>query len=112
MTPRLLMRGLVPILAGFSAWAVGFVLLYGINALGCAAGWHLMGGEPFTLQRLLLMVLFLATLASIALIWLAFRRSDGAGEGFVKTVARWSTVAAFAASVFTFVPVFALSTCI
>jgi magnesium-transporting ATPase (P-type) len=116
MTGRQLLSGLVPVIAGFSVWAIGFVLLYGLNAVGCQAGWHQLGSEPFTTQRLMLIVLLLATLAAIALTALAFRRKTvGASpdeQRFVLRVGWWSSVAAFVASLFTFAPVLVLSTCL
>lgn len=74
------MRLLARISAGLILWAFGFSLLYALQGLGCAGGWHevpLLGG---TLLRWLLvaswLLLVLAALALVRLAWLAPSRFE------------------------------------
>ncbi|SFZ86287.1 hypothetical protein SAMN02983003_3467 [Devosia enhydra] len=113
---RAMRAGLMPLIAGFVLWSLGFVALYGLNAVGCAMGWHLLGSEPLTLQRLMLVLVLAATLAGVGALTLAQRREVGrqtqGREGLILRAGYWASLAALGATLFTFAPVFALSTCI
>src|SRR5690554_2974861 len=53
-------RNLLLPAAGFATWGVGFAAIYGLQAVGCAAGWNDLMAGPLSLQRVLLIVLLLA----------------------------------------------------
>jgi hypothetical protein len=107
------------LLGGFTIWAVAFAAIYGLNGLGCEAGWYRIGQEPLTLQRVLLTAASLVSIAAIGLLWLYIRRRLGdngrdprGASGFLETSGLYATIAAFVAALFTFAPTIALSTCI
>jgi len=103
-------RGLLMLAAGFTLWAVAFVVLYAMLSVGCRFGWDgiaLAGGV--TLQRAQLVVLFLAFLA--AGIWLAGALRAGAGASFLARAAYLAALAGLGAIAFSFAAVFALSPC-
>lgn len=113
-------RRMLWLIAGFTLWAVAFLALYMTLTLGCAYGWHqqmLIG--PVTLQRSVLVVLFLlAVLGAGILVGQSrdrARREETDADleltQFFRPVAYWVTMAAFVSTVATFVPVVALTTC-
>lgn len=95
---------LMLLVAGFTLWSGAFVLLYGVQALGCAYGW------PH--HRLVLIATYLASLAPLG--WLAFWRPDRSGEPqtTLSLAARWANRAAFGAGVLVFLPVTFTSLCV
>ena len=106
--------------AGFTAWAIAFVVLYGSQALGCRLGWQhteLLAG--MSLQRLVLVASFLVLLAATALLALALHRchhrimanDPPARSVFLGRVARDAGIAAVGAVVFCLVWVFWLAAC-
>ena len=107
------------ITAGFVAWSVLFLLLYGVQATGCRLGWQsieVIAG--LTLQRVVLIALFLMGLAGTAVLWRALRQAAAqeaqAHDGdspFVRRVASDSGAAALAAVVFCIAGVFWLTAC-
>ncbi|MGV3651453.1 MAG: hypothetical protein ACO1OK_08515 [Devosia sp.] len=108
--------GIMPLLAGFAIWSLGFVTLYGLNALGCSLGLHLLGSEPFTAQRLMLVLVLLGTTAAVGTLVVMQNRELGRAEagrsGLILRAGYWTSLAALGATLFTFAPVFVLSTCI
>jgi len=104
-------RALMLLGAGFTVWAVAFVLLYGMLSVGCAFGWHeiLLAGVT-SLQRLQLVVLFLVHLSAIALLTVMLRRT--ARRSFLHAIGYGAAGAALAATVFTYGAVFFLSPCL
>ncbi|MBH0238363.1 hypothetical protein [Methylobrevis albus] len=105
--------------AGFTIWSIGFVAVYGVLSLGCAAGWDtvpVLG--PVTLQRAILVALSLGTAAATAAVTLllARRRPAATGQGgptdFLRIVAFYTAVAATASVLFTFSGVAVLSSCV
>lgn len=103
-------RGLLLLAAGFTLWAVAFVVLYAMLSVGCRFGWDgiaLAGGV--TLQRAQLVALFLAFLA--AGVWLAGALRAGAGASFLARAAWLAALAGLGAIAFSFAAVFALSPC-
>lgn len=104
--------------AGFIAWSAAFVLLYGTQALGCRLGWHeAQAAFGLSLQRVVLIVLFIVLLAGVAALagWLAaadHRLRDGSEAGaFLARLGRDAGLAALAATAITFGWVFWLSAC-
>lgn len=107
-------RHLLMILAGFALWALAFVLLYGTQATGCKAGWHLVEIGPASLLRLVLALLFLLHLGAMLVLVRSLRRQVVPLAGpvrFLNRVALFSAWAAIASTLFTFVWLFWLSPC-
>lgn len=103
---------------GFALWSVAFVLIYGSLSVGCAFGWdEVRIGGLVTLQRAQLVLLFALATAAAALTAWALRPSGdragetGAGSTFLRTVGFAAALAALAATLATFAPVLALTTC-
>lgn len=96
-------RALLWLIAGFTVWSIGFGVLYGLQALGCAYGW--------SNHRMWLIIAYGATLLPLA--WLAMQRPNKAGEGetSLSKSALWANRAAFVAGVLTFLPVTFASLC-
>lgn len=104
--------------AGFTVWALAFVLIYASLSFGCAFGWdEVRLGGLVSLQRAQLVLLFLvATAASAVAAW-ALRPATFADGGdppgrFLGTVGFGAALAALASTLATFAPVLALSTCV
>jgi len=103
---------LLLLVAGFVIWSIAFVVLYGLNAIGCAFGW------PELLQRGIL--LFLFAMHSAALIWLTFwcrkrwKRMAAANEPapMIEYVGYGLTVAALASTLFVLAPTFFITMCV
>lgn len=102
--PRLILA----LIAGFSLWAVAFVALYALQALGCRWGWD--GG----VLRLVLVAAFAVVL--VAQGWIALRlRAGSAGPEpapFLLRAGYWGSVAAFVSATLVFGPVLFASACI
>ena len=109
------MRTLALLGAGFGLWACGLVAVYSALSVGCELSGDPGGAHP--LERAILLVLALATVAAIALVaWcIAKRRKrehDAPGpQAFVLEVAFHASVAATAAAAFTFSGLTLLPTC-
>lgn len=100
------------LLAGFGLWALAFVHLYGMQALGCRLGWNEVGlVGALSLHRLVLVALFVAYLAGQFALYLAMRRRLTAATGFTYRIATDLAFAAFGASIFCFSGVLWLSPC-
>ncbi len=104
---------------GFLVWSAAFALLYAVQATGCSLGWHEVGlAGPVTVQRAVLVALFVAFVAGQVAVFLAIRawqaRGDRGNEGldgFLRTVALGLAVAALAATPFTYAGVVFLTPC-
>jgi len=105
-------------LIGFIVWAVAFIVLYGAQALGCAFGWGAIGVGPIDLHRLVLVGLYLVTIAILAqaALWLARQDKTLAGEGapsdLLGRAGLYGGLAALGAGIFTYAPVLFVSTCV
>ncbi|ODT80797.1 MAG: hypothetical protein ABS76_15150 [Pelagibacterium sp. SCN 64-44] len=96
-------QALVLLIAGFTFWSAAFVLLYALQALGCAYGW--------SQHRAILIAAFLLCLLPLA--WLALRPLEkGEPASMLSTSALWANRAALAAGILVFVPVTFASTCL
>ncbi|HEV7346253.1 MAG TPA: hypothetical protein VGN60_11545 [Devosia sp.] len=97
-------KALLLLIAGFTIWSGAFVLLYGVQALGCAYGW------PH--HRLVLIAIYLLSLAPLG--WLAMWRPDRSGEpaAGLSIAALWANRAAFVAGALVFLPVTFTSICV
>lgn len=105
------------LLAGFVLWSVAFIVLYGMQGTGCSLGWQAVEvAGPVTLQRAVLVGLFLAFLAAHTVLYLKLRtpRRSQAEEdisGFARDAGETLALAALGASVFCFSGVLWLTAC-
>jgi len=107
------------VVAGFSLWAAGFVLLYSVQSIGCARGWDetaVFGS--WSALRLLLIVGFVGLVGCCAVLVYAATATatrspvrSKSPQGFFRTLAYRASLAALGATVFTFAAVLALSVC-
>lgn len=98
-------RALLSLVAGFTVWSAAFVLLYALQALGCAYGW--------SQHRLVLCLAF--GVALLPIVWLAFWRSPADDEpaSSLSVIALWANRAALGATVLVFLgPIAAASPCL
>ena len=102
---------------GFTLWSIAFVLIYASLSFGCAFGWdEIRLGGVVSAQRAQLTLLFLLAIAAAALAVWSLRpsrwtRSAAAPDHFLSTVGYGAAWAALAATVATFAPVLALTSC-
>ncbi|MHA6297173.1 hypothetical protein [Devosia sp. CAU 1758] len=95
--------GLVQLIAGFLVWSLAFVVLYALQALGCALGWGMW-------HRPLLIAAYLTFL--VPMLWLATRpRSPHEPADMLSVTALWANRAALLAGVLVFMPVTFASLC-
>ncbi len=91
------------LVAGFVVWSSAFIVLYSLQALGCAYGW------PDLPHRIVLFAVLGLHLAALALL---FRRGRERVEGrFLRSVVVLTLWAALAATLLTYTPALALSAC-
>jgi hypothetical protein len=114
-------RRMIWLVLGHVAWAGGFVALYAAMSIGCEYGWHLIelaGGV--TVQRVMLIVLFLATLAATSFIafltWRRWSQARARGSGvapapFLEWAAFVSSLTAIAAAIVSLGPALVLTSC-
>ena len=97
-------RNWVPLalVAGFTVWSIGFVLLYALQGMGCAWNWPFHRG-----------ILILAFLATLAVQWLVIRAADrfAAGSEIAAAVV-WANRASLLATVLVFLPVGFVTICV
>lgn len=107
-------RRLAPLSLGFGIWAVGFVVIYAVQGVGCATGWDRVAIGGLSLLRLLVAGLVVVTLLA-ALI--AARRlaagpvADGPGS-FLRWVSATCAWFALPAIALTFSGVLITSACV
>lgn len=109
-------RSLLALTAGFTLWAAAFVALYGGLSVGCEFGWERMElAAGISLQRAMLVVLFILSLAGGALVIRCahsrLARAEAPERRFLERVGLLAGWAALVSSFVTFAPVFFLSTC-
>lgn len=110
--PRLLLT----LAAGFGLWAVCFVVIYAVQGLGCAYGWHALSIGPISLLRILLLVLAAAGMLAA---WIMARQlsriykaqQTGGASKFVFRVASHAACWAVPVTIFTFSGVLMASIC-
>ncbi|AHB49246.1 hypothetical protein W911_13815 [Hyphomicrobium nitrativorans NL23] len=103
--------------AGFVAWAAVFVVIYGMQAVGCRLAWHeveLFGS--ISLQRLQQISLYAVGLVVSFVLYRHLsserrRTPSDATAGFLARVSTYGALAAFAAVAISFAGVLWLSTC-
>ena len=103
------------LVAGFGIWGVTFNLLYGLQALGCAAGWDGAHVGSVSMLRVALTgayVLHLAAFGGLLAFQVTLLRKPA--EGNVRRlleIGLWLTIAATLASGFTAMPAVVLRAC-
>jgi len=105
--------GLLGLVAGLLVWSSAFVVLYGLHAVGCNAGWHAAGqfASPLRLVLIAVWALHLGVLA-----WLVahYRRAAPGGDrtaSFLQLAAWTLGLVALAATLWTGAPVALLELC-
>lgn len=106
-------RRLVPLALGFGIWALGFVVIYAIQGLGCAAGWDRVAVGGLSLLRLLIGGLVVMTLlaALIAARRMAARPAANGPASFIRWVSATCAWFALPAIALTFSGVLMTSAC-
>jgi hypothetical protein len=106
--------GLFGLAAGLLVWGSCFVVLYGLHAVGCSAGWHDPGSyaSPLRLALLAAWALHLGVL-----VWLVahYRRAAPGGDrtsGFLRLAAWTLGLVALAATLWIGAPVALLDLCV
>ena len=110
---------LLLMIAGFIVWSSAFVLIYAALSVGCEFGWEEIAIGPVSLQRAVLVCLWLLHLALIALLLVvALRRFQAKGGGdpamasFFRRSVLATAIVAGAITVFNYAPAAVLSTCL
>jgi len=114
-------RRMIWLVIGHIAWATGFVALYASLSIGCEYGWDTMPlAAGLTVQRAMLILLFLATLVATAAVsmvtwrrWSMARNKEQsrAPAPFLEWAAFVSSLTAVAAAIVSLGPAFVLTTC-
>lgn len=102
---------------GFAAWAVVFVLIYGMQAVGCRLGWdriELFGA--LSLQRLQQITLYFGGIVALVLLYAWCRRhslqpQSQPTDSFLETVSTYGAMAACGAVTLSFAGVLWLTAC-
>jgi hypothetical protein len=109
---------LLVILAGYTIWGIALVALYAALSVGCDLGWQERPLGPVSLQRAVLLALWLASVLVLVLLarrtWAWWRRAAETRSRLVRFNLWLAAFASIAAGVATFwmgLPILALSTC-
>ncbi|WP_159712813.1 hypothetical protein [Geminicoccus flavidas] len=111
---------LLVIALGYTLWGGALVVLYGVLSLGCVFGWEEVMLGPLTLQRGLLLLLWLLSVLVIALLsWQTCAWLQAARAGRPTPLARFTlwlaaacSIAAAGATLFMGLPILGASACI
>lgn len=105
-------RPAILLLGGFLLWAVAFLAIYMTQAAGCGLGWDAVAilGTA-SLQRAVLVMLFVMACALHLILLRAFRAAVESESRFTLQVGRTLALSALAASVFCFAGVVWLTPC-
>lgn len=109
---------LLTLAAGFLIWHLALILLYALFSIGCEAGWEQLRAGPLSVQRALLLAVWLLHLAVLAgFLWLIWRLRRGDGDRgpayrFVGTVAAGLTLWALLAALGLGVPLLGTTACL
>lgn len=105
---------LLLLVAGYAIWGTAFNLLYGLHALGCAAGWHQTALGPTDLLRAALAGAYVLHIGAFAVL-LAYQRHamrSASETGTLHRIGLWLTASAFLASAAILLPAVVLETCV
>ncbi|BDA82984.1 hypothetical protein Sa4125_05260 [Aureimonas sp. SA4125] len=118
MTANRSVAYLLLLVAGLLIWSSAFIWLYGALSVGCAFGWERVAVGPVSLQRAVLLGLWMTHLAVIAAL-LAFthgrlKQHPGLAslDGFFAGATFWASVVALGVTFVNYAPILALSTCL
>ena len=100
-----MIRGLWRLLISFSIWALAFVALYAVQALGCQWGW------PEGLHRTVLASIWVATAVALGVVLVVLSRGRGI-EPRLRLAGIGLTWAALAATALAYFPLAFVSVCI
>lgn len=103
-----MIRHLWPLLIGFSLWAMAFTALYTVQYLGCYLGW---APQAHRLALVAGAAIAIAVSVGVLVVQIAYFRRLGQATTFMHRVGIGATVAAIAATIITFAPVFLASAC-
>ncbi|OJF98185.1 hypothetical protein AX761_12575 [Rhizobium sp. 58] len=99
---------LTAIIGPFVLWTVYFALFYGIQAVGCKAGWETARVAGFPLLRAILIGLFMVTgLVSV----LVYRTSRTGNTGSLGNIVRYSALGGVVSTLLIFPGVVWLELC-
>ncbi|HEX2525430.1 MAG TPA: hypothetical protein VHL31_03885 [Geminicoccus sp.] len=110
---------LLAIVAGWTAWSIVFVALYATLSVGCELGWQDRSIGPVSVQRLVLLLLWLTSVALLAwlswTVWTRLRCDHGREQSLPQftggLIVAGSTVAC-AATFWMGLPILGTSTCL
>lgn len=91
-------------------WAGYFSAIYGLQAVGCRAGWDVMMLGGISLLRLTTIVAFVMAVSVSALLYLPHRKVEVGGETLLP-IARYVALAGLASTILVFAGVFWLQLC-
>lgn len=109
---------LLLLVSGLVIWSSAFVSLYALLSVGCAFGWEDRSVGPVSLQRAVLLAVWLAHLAAVGLLvaWTRrrMRRADADDElsGFFARTALAAALVSVAVTVVNYAPILGLSACL
>ncbi len=105
--------------AGFAAWSVAFVALYGLLSIGCELGWQQLKIGPANLHRVVLIATWIASIAINGWIMLASWRGMRApmreGESVQRLLwwmATLANIGAFVSMIWIGLPILGSSLCL
>lgn len=111
MSPRRATLDLALFCAGFLIWSSAFLALYGVQGLGCSAGWDDVRFGSVTLLRPLLIAIWVAHLAALlALVWWTRRRMHD-GATFLRRAGYVMSCVAGLATIWMGAPILGLTMC-
>jgi len=96
---------------GYVVWSIAFVALYGVQGLGCANGWHEVAAGPASLLRVLLIAIWLVSLAVVAALAAWTLRRAMREPGMMRRAVAATTATAAVAALWTGAPTVALALC-
>ncbi|WP_416355118.1 hypothetical protein ACLNGM_12175 [Aureimonas phyllosphaerae] len=109
---------LIVLVAGLVVWSSAFVALYALLSIGCAFGWEDRDIGPISLQRAVLIGVWLLHLAILAgLVRWTWRRTQRAPADeemsrFFARTALAATVVSVAVTIVNYAPILGLSACL
>lgn len=109
---------LLVLVAGLVIWSSAFVSLYALLSVGCAFGWEARSIGPVSVQRAVLLAVWLGHLAVLALlvawVWRRACRAKGDEEmaGFFARTALGAAGVSVAVTLVNYAPIIGLSACL
>lgn len=100
-----MIRNLWPLLIGFSIWAVAFLAIYSLQALGCVLSW------PAPLHRAILIAATLVILAALAMTLVVQMHRRNRKKSAIERAGMILTASTLPIAVVLFTPVAFLSLC-